>query len=162
MSKSNNHVVPMKLSSSKKTMVGLSPGAADARGAVTSTSLPSPQRAQRTLLGCGPEHGEAVDAFIAASRGASTPPARAAAVKKTLLGLAPEPEPPPSYEPPSLGPLSMSPVSLGPGSMGSLPDPYAGAPSPVNLPFERPLIAAASIAAVVALWALMMLYLFSL
>lgn len=141
--------VPLTMPSSTKTMVGLSP-----EEEAELAEPVAPRRAQRTLLGAGPEHERAVEAYLAVARERPAPPARAG---RTLVGLAPdEAEPPP---PASVAPLSLGPTSLGPTS---LPATELSAPTIADLPFQRPMVAAAGVAAAVAVWALMMLFLFSL
>lgn len=158
-SKHSNSYVPLNIPSSTKTIVGLSPE----EEAELAQPVP-PRRAQRTLLGAGPEHERAVEAFLStAARNVpiAAPPRRAG---RTLVGLAPEVEPPAEKEPPSMGPASFGPLSLGPASLGpsSLSAPRMSTPSIADLPFERPMIAALGVAAAVAVWALMMLFLLSL
>lgn len=158
-------LLPLSMPSSTKTMVGLPESEPP-------PPMAPPQRPQKTLLGAGPEHLDAVEAFINASdRHAALPIAGATRTKKTLLGISEPPPPPaPRASEPSLSPLSFGPASLAPASLApcSLPlswkaieGPRSSMESLAELPFERPLVAAAGVATAVAVWALMMLYLFS-
>jgi hypothetical protein len=149
--------LPLTMPSSTKTIVGLPlEDEAEAR--------PAPQRAQRTMVGVGPEQMEALSAFLSPSqrdRAAMPPPAGSVGTKRTLMGIS---EPPPPIAPASLRPASLPqsfrPVSLA-GPISLVAGPRSTMPSIVDLPYERPMVAAAGVATAVAAWALMMLYLFA-
>ncbi len=172
--------LPLSMPSSTKTMVGL-PSDEEVVTPVSyhapPVSLHAPQPAQRTQLGAGPDQMDAIDAFLAPSqrgRVAMAPPAGSRAANKTLLGIS---EPPPSSAPASVAPLSLPqsfrPLSLCPASVagpvsvaGPMSAPVtlasrATMPSIAELPYERPVLAAAGVATVVAVWGMMMLYLFA-
>jgi hypothetical protein len=155
----NKQPLPLTMPSSTKTIVGL-PAEDDV------DSRMAPQRAQRTMVGIGAEQIEALSAFLSPSqrdRAALPPPAGSAATKRTLMGISEPPPPlsaPVSLRPSSL-PQSFRPVSLYMNGPISMAGPRSTMPSLVDLPYERPMVAAAGVATAVALWALMMLYLFA-
>ena len=171
----NKNPLPLSMPSSTKTIVGVAP---DDVSDVSKT-LVSPSRAQRTLLGTGGSQPEAIESFLSASRRdaseayrvALSPPAGSVASKRTLVGLPSEPPPPPQRRamPVSVPaePRVMSPLALPQSFRGvslssmSLEGHRSTMPSIADLPYERPVIAAAAVATVVAAWALMMLYLFA-
>jgi hypothetical protein len=167
----NKNPMPLSLPSSTKTMVGLPESEPPPASEPPAAGADSPQR---TLLGAGPEHIEAVDAFLnkPVSQAPLAPPAGAPEDKKTLVGMPSEP-PPARKEEPSLVPLSFGERALSHPSSSPMswrPAPVSGPtslssaqrqslPTVADLPFQRPVVAAIGVAAAVAVWALMMLYL---